>query len=359
MKKLAVTVAAAIAGTTIFASAVSAEEIVVEKGDTLWDLARKHNTTVNKLMEFNDLTSTIIYPGQVLQTELLHTVVKGETLWSIARKYGVTVEELKERNNLTSDLILVGQVLTIPNTDENNVGSVNRNNSAAAVQTQPAQKQQPVQEQVKQNVQQPVKEQPESEPVQPAESAEKAEVRPKAEKPVEQTEVKEKPAQTVQETLPAQEQPAQKQQPVEKSEPVKEETAQTVEKQQPVAKQQAPVQKPKQNTQPAPQQNTAGQNAVAGKTITVTATAYTIESAGGSGVTATGINLKKNPGAKVIAVDPSVIPLGSKVYVPGYGYAIAGDTGGAIKGNKIDVYVPTNEQAKQWGVRTVNITIQK
>ena len=60
--------------------------------------------------------------------------------------------------------------------------------------------------------------------------------------------------------------------------------------------------------------------------------------------TATGINLRSNPNLKVIAVDPSVIPLGSKVWVEGYGYAVAGDTGGAIKGNKIDLFMPTTDQ---------------
>ena len=59
----------------------------------------------------------------------------------------------------------------------------------------------------------------------------------------------------------------------------------------------------------------------------VTATAYTPYCAGCSGTTATGINLKANPGMKLIAVDPSIIPLGSKVWVEGYGYAVAGDTG--------------------------------
>lgn len=94
------------------------------------------------------------------------------------------------------------------------------------------------------------------------------------------------------------------------------------------------------------------------KTFTVTATAYTIESAGGSGVTSTGIDLRANPNAKVIAVDPSAIPLGSVVHVEGYGYAIAGDIGSAINGNKIDVYVPTHQAAIEWGVRTVEVTIQ-
>lgn len=94
------------------------------------------------------------------------------------------------------------------------------------------------------------------------------------------------------------------------------------------------------------------------KTITVNATAYTVDSAGGSGKTYTGIDLKKNPNTKVIAVDPNVIPLGSVVHVEGYGYAIAGDIGSAIKGNKIDVYVPTHQAAVNWGVRTVKITFQ-
>ena len=58
------------------------------------------------------------------------------------------------------------------------------------------------------------------------------------------------------------------------------------------------------------------------KELSVEATAYTADCAGCSGVTATGVNLKDNPDQKVIAVDPSVIPLGSKVYVEGYGYAI-------------------------------------
>lgn len=95
------------------------------------------------------------------------------------------------------------------------------------------------------------------------------------------------------------------------------------------------------------------------KEITVSASAYTMNCTKCSGITATGINLKKNPNQKVISVDPKVIPLGSKVYVQGYGYAIAGDTGGAIKGNKIDLFVPTEKQALDWGRRTVKVQILK
>ena len=95
------------------------------------------------------------------------------------------------------------------------------------------------------------------------------------------------------------------------------------------------------------------------KEFTVSATAYTAYCKGCSGITRTGINLKKNTGLKVIAVDPKVIPLGTKVWVEGYGNAVAGDTGGAIKGNKIDVFIPTQSQALKWGRKNVKIKILK
>ena len=94
-----------------------------------------------------------------------------------------------------------------------------------------------------------------------------------------------------------------------------------------------------------------------GKEFYVSATAYTAECNGCSGITATGINLKSNPDLKVVAVDPSVIPLGSKVWVEGYGYAVAGDTGGAIKGNKVDLHFPTKDAAYKFGNRQVKIKI--
>lgn len=58
-----------------------------------------------------------------------------------------------------------------------------------------------------------------------------------------------------------------------------------------------------------------------------------------------------NPDERVIAVDPSVIPLGSKVYIEGYGYAKAEDTGGAIKGNRIDIYMQHEKDALAYGVK--------
>ena len=93
------------------------------------------------------------------------------------------------------------------------------------------------------------------------------------------------------------------------------------------------------------------------KEFVVSASAFTASCNGCSGITSTGINLKRNPDIKVIAVDPKVIPLGTKVYVEGYGYAIAGDKGSAIKGNKIDVFFPTKSEAYKWGRKSVKIKI--
>ncbi|HET7578791.1 MAG TPA: peptidoglycan-binding protein [Bacillales bacterium] len=106
-------------------------------------------------------------------------------------------------------------------------------------------------------------------------------------------------------------------------------------------------------------QNNTGQNNDQDnvKTLYVESTAYTAHCSGCSGVTATGINLLKNPDSKVIAVDPSVIPLGSKVWVQGYGYAVAGDTGGAIDGKRIDVFMPSQSKAMNWGRKTVKVKV--
>ena len=109
-------------------------------------------------------------------------------------------------------------------------------------------------------------------------------------------------------------------------------------------------------SQPKVVQN-SGQEPVSGKELLVTATAYTAYCEGCSGTTAIGIDLRSNPNQKVIAVDPNVIPLGSRVWVEGYGEAIAGDTGGAIKGNKIDVFIPTRNEALQWGRKQVRLKI--
>ena len=89
------------------------------------------------------------------------------------------------------------------------------------------------------------------------------------------------------------------------------------------------------------------------KQINAKVTAYTPFDAGCNGITATGTKAEKG----VIAVDPRVIPLGTKVYIPGYGVATAEDTGGAIKGNRIDVCYASKDQAFSWGVRNVPVYI--
>ena len=85
-----------------------------------------------------------------------------------------------------------------------------------------------------------------------------------------------------------------------------------------------------------------------GTSMTVVATGYALR-----GHTATGAPV----GWGVVAVDPSVIPLGTRMTIPGYGSGVAADTGGAIVGNRIDLWFPTVAQAQAWGSRTVTITL--
>ena len=89
------------------------------------------------------------------------------------------------------------------------------------------------------------------------------------------------------------------------------------------------------------------------KKFSCTATAYSNHSN-----TATGrVPVRNEGGLSTIAVDPSVIPLGSKVYVDGYGYAIAADTGSAIKGDKVDLYLNSSGECNDWGRRSVNVLV--
>lgn len=102
------------------------------------------------------------------------------------------------------------------------------------------------------------------------------------------------------------------------------------------------------------QQQSAPQN-VSGRTITMRSTAYTSDPAenGGYSTTAMGTAIRYG----VAAVDPNVIPLGTRLYIEGYGYARAEDTGGAIKGNRIDLVFGSKSQSNNWGRRTVRVTI--
>ncbi len=108
-----------------------------------------------------------------------------------------------------------------------------------------------------------------------------------------------------------------------------------------------------------------GEPAAYSRVITCNASAYTASTCGkspsskGYGITATGAKAKRG----IIAVDPSVIPLGTRVYIESadgaysYGYAVAADTGGAIKGNKVDLYMDSYSQCTQFGRRRVKVYI--
>ncbi|MFK3936453.1 peptidoglycan-binding protein [Alkalihalobacillus sp. NPDC078783] len=153
-----------------------------------------------------------------------------------------------------------------------------------------------------------------------------------------------------------QEEVAEQAEPVQESEPATEEAPAQAEEEpateQPAQEESSQAEESVEETQTSNQSSEA-----TGQTIQVEATAYTANCAGCSGVTATGIDLNANPNQKVIAVDPSVIPLGSRVYVEGYGEAIAGDTGGAINGNKVDLYMQSHGDAVAFGRKTINVTI--
>lgn len=113
-------------------SALLPESIyIVKKGDSLYSIANKYNTTVDELKRINNLTSNILSIGQVLklpsdkvsdvekeENTISYTVQKGDSLYSIARKYSTTIDKIKDLNNLTTNLLSIGQVLLIP-TDTN------------------------------------------------------------------------------------------------------------------------------------------------------------------------------------------------------------------------------------------------
>ena len=95
-------------------------EYIVESGDTLSSIANRFNTTVNDLIEYNNLPTTILTIGQVLNipnssaSNILYTVKRGDTLYQIANSYGTTVNAIRELNNLTSNTLSIGQQLYIP-----------------------------------------------------------------------------------------------------------------------------------------------------------------------------------------------------------------------------------------------------
>ncbi|MBY0027683.1 LysM peptidoglycan-binding domain-containing protein [Priestia aryabhattai] len=322
------------------ASASTSGTYHVEKGDTLWKVAQKHSVSVDELKDANNLTSNIIYPNQELNVatikEMTHKVQQGNTLWSISQQYGVTVDQIKEWNGLTSDLIYPGEQLKIQSPN----GQAQQSSPSVAQTAPEAQQAQAPAEQTQKEQQQAQAEQAQKEQQQAqAEQAQKEQQQAQAEQAQkEQQQAQAEQAQTEQQQAQAEQAQTEQQQA----------QAEQAQKEQ----QQAQAEQAQKQQQPAESSQQAS-----GKSMTVEATAYTANCAGCSGTTATGVDLKANPNQKVIAVDPSVIPLGSKVYVEGYGEAVAADTGGAIKGNRIDIFVPSEGDAQQFGRKSVKITV--
>lgn len=101
-----------------------------------------------------------------------------------------------------------------------------------------------------------------------------------------------------------------------------------------------------------------GTNEPYSRHIKMRATAYSAEQPDITQYTATGARVKRDSGGySTIAVDPRIIPLGTRMYIPGYGYAIAADTGGAINGDTIDIYFDTISECQSWGVKWVDVYI--
>ncbi|MFD2171564.1 3D domain-containing protein [Tumebacillus lipolyticus] len=237
--------------------------VIVQKGQTLSELASQYGTSVQTWKAVNQLDSDLIYAGQKLHISFPYKVTTGDQLGYLAERYETTVEQIQKINSMQSDLLYAGETIIIP----------------AGMTGKPKVTVQPV-------------------------------------------------------TKPAIPTPAA----------------------------QAPVAKPK----PQPVAPTVAGMAYS-KAINMTATAYgpaNVMSEWG-GYTYSGTKVR--PG--VIAVDPKVIPLGTKVYVTGYNtpllpaggfVATAEDTGGAIKGNRIDIYIEgTQAQLNQFGMQNVKLYVLK
>lgn len=313
----------------------------VKAGETLFSISQQHNVTVEDLKKWNGLSSTLIYANQTLQigststdssssstptttsSNHTYTVKSGDTLYRIAKNNGTSVQQLKEWNNLSSHLIYVNQVLKI-----NGTGTVSSSPSA------------PVQEKTNETQASPAPSNSKSYKVQPGDTmwsvaqrhgisiSQLKQWNNLSSNTIYINQVLQVGGQAAAQAKPSTPSPAAPSTPST--------SAQSTSTPAP-----APVQESKSVS----------------KEITVEATAYTAYCAGCSGITATGIDLRSNPNRKVIAVDPRVIPLGSRVYVEGYGEAIAGDTGGAIKGTRVDLFMASQSSALNWGRKTVKLQI--
>ncbi|MFF2793795.1 LysM peptidoglycan-binding and 3D domain-containing protein [Lysinibacillus xylanilyticus] len=312
---------------------VQAATITVQKGDTLWDLSRANNTSVENIQKFNNITTNLIHPGDVLTIaqQKQYTVKQSDTLWKIALDHQVTVSQIKEWNQLQTDLIHPGLKLFIFDglktsntavTEKSIVPAAHESKGTTTSAAAPSTNNTTSKDRT-----------PEANAPSTSNTASKDRT-PEANAP--STSKNASKGHTPEATVPSTSNTAAKDHTPEANAPLTSNTA------------------AKDHTPEATAPSTSNS---ASKEITVKASAYTASCEGCSGITATGINLKTNPNAKVISVDPAIIPLGSKVYVEGYGEAIAGDTGGAIKGNRIDVFVPSQQDAINFGVKQLKVTI--
>ncbi|WML53705.1 3D domain-containing protein [Neobacillus sp. PS3-12] len=327
---------AALSGTV--GANVQAKEVTVQKGDTLWKLSQVHNASIENIKSWNQLASELIQQGDILKIakKKHYTVKQGDTLISIANENNVTAQNLIEWNDLYTNLVHPGLNLVI------------FDNSATLGQMEP------VKQGAASTTETPLEgsttaTSPTQTGSQVPESASSSSLvdtithQENATVPVNNSSET-----AVQAAAPTPAAPASESTP----------TAVQVPTPTPAAPALAPTPAPApaQTSAPAAPAQADTQSA-APKEITVKATAYTADCEGCSGITKTGVNLKANPDEKVIAVDPSVIPLGSKVYIEGYGEATAADTGGAIKGNRIDVYMQNESDALQFGAKELTVKI--
>lgn len=115
-------------------SSTEDEYYTVVKGDSLYNIAKKFNTTVDEIIKNNNLTSTVLQVGDKLliskgqattpsetppssEDQNIYVVQSGDSLYSIAKKFNTTVQEIKNLNNLTSNLLSIGQTLKVPAQD--------------------------------------------------------------------------------------------------------------------------------------------------------------------------------------------------------------------------------------------------
>ncbi|WP_374967092.1 LysM peptidoglycan-binding domain-containing protein [Lysinibacillus sp. RS5] len=347
LKKIISIVPVAMLSATLSANAQAAT-ITVQKGDTLWDLSRANNTSVENIQTLNHLTTDLIHPGDVLTIAQQYTVKQGDTLWDIALDHQVTVSQIKEWNQLHTDFIHPGLKLFIFDglktnntavTEKSIMPAANESKGATTSAAAPSTNKTTSKDRT-------------TEATAPATSNTAAkDHRPEATAPsTSNTAAK---GNTPEATAPATSNTAAKERTPEATAPS---TSNTASKDR-TPEATAPSTSNTASKDRTPEATAPSTSKTASKEITVEASAYTASCEGCTGITATGINLKTNPNAKVISVDPTVIPLGSKVYVEGYGEAIAGDTGGAIKGNRIDVFFPSQQDAINFGVKKLKVTI--